>query len=49
VKSRTLPIKWFDLVTFDPNWIKGKTIVYFEDTDGINKPMVFDAEGRRVY
>lgn len=48
-KLRTLPIQWFDLVTFDKEWIKDKTIHYYIDTDKVKKPLVLDKDGNQVY
>lgn len=48
-RERTLPLKWFDLVSFDREWIRDKTLTYYEDVDGVMKPRVFDQRGVQVY
>lgn len=51
--TRTLPFKWFDLVSFDKEWLKNKTMTFYEDIepDGkvVVKPRVFDKDGLQVY
>jgi hypothetical protein len=43
------PLKWFDLVTFDKEWLKDKILCYVEDEDGVQTPLVFDQHGNQVY
>ena len=48
-RNRSIPTKWYDLVTFDKEWIKDKVITMYEDSDGVIKPMVRDSNGTIVY
>lgn len=49
-RARSVPTVWFDLVTFDKEWIKDKTMVsYYDPADNTIKPAVFDKDGKRVY
>ena len=48
-RQRTLPVQWFDLVTFDREWIKDKKIKYKLYPDGVMKPVVYDSTGKVVW
>jgi hypothetical protein len=48
-ERRTFPIRWYDLVTFDRDWLRDKCVVMYEDIDGVRKPIVLDSCGRQVY
>lgn len=45
-----LPVQWFDLVSFDKQWIKDKTVIYYTDPkDNVRKPLVLDKDDKQVY
>ena len=47
-KSKVLEVRWFDLDTFDKDWIKDKKIEYHRDDDGVYRPVVYK-DGIQVY